>query len=177
MATHRSIIAALAAAVTLTACDSATTPTAPPAQLRVEDAGHNAALHFSSTTALDETLESPCNGETIHLTGTARDQMTVVGVPEDLPDNWLHAEHSGVVSESGTGLTTGLPYQFRDSFHEIFNSPSVSAANFVFHTKETGRVTTTEPGLSFTLHFAFYAVGLPSGEIKVTREIESLECH
>ena len=175
MRIHRSAIGALFAAATLTACDGTDAPTAPRIQPRVEDAGHNSAQHVSSTTALDETIESPCNGETIHLTGTVREQATIVGDPEDFPAH-IHGEHSGVVSESGIGLTTGASYEFRDSFHGLFNSPSIPAVNFEFTEHDTGRMTSSTPGLSFTLRFFIHGVGLPTGEFKVTKQVESVEC-
>jgi hypothetical protein len=110
MSAHRSIIAALAAAATLAACDGTAPPTAPQLQARVEDAGHSETVHRTSTVALDETFESPCNGEIIHLTGTLREQANYVGAPPVDPDQgfFVHGEHLGVVDESGTGLTTGL---------------------------------------------------------------------
>jgi hypothetical protein len=177
MRTNRSALGALFAAVTIAACDGAD-PSAPEIQARVEDAGHSETVHVASTVALDETFESPCNGEIIHLTGTLREQANYVGAPPVDPDQgfFVHGEHLGVVDESGTGLTTGLTYTFRDSFHELFNSPSQPAANFVFTYNETGRLTTDAPGLSITMHFLVHGLGLPTGEFKVTREIERLEC-
>ena len=174
----RSAIGVLFAAATLAACDGTEVPTSPRIQPRVEDAGHNIAQHVSSTTALDETIESPCNGETIHLTGTVREQATYVGQPPLDPENgfFIHGEHSGVITESGTGLTTGAAYDFSDSFHDSFNSPSTPAANFEFTSHETGRLVTQTPGLSLTLRFFIHGIGLPTGEFKVTKQVESVEC-
>jgi hypothetical protein len=172
--------AAIVAAVLMTGCgtdapDTLTAPAGP--AFRVEDAGHSKTVHVSSTVALDETLESPCNGETIHLTGTLREQANYVGQEPFDPDlGFLHGEHFGRVEESGTGLTTGLGYTFRDSFHELFNSPSIPALNFEFTNHETGRLTTSAPGLSVTIHFLVHGMGLPTGEFKVTKEIDSVEC-
>jgi hypothetical protein len=78
-----------------------------------------------------------------------------------------------MVSESGTGLTTGASYDLRASFHESFESPSVPAPNFIATFSETGRVTSPTSGLSFTSRFFIHVVGLPSGEVTVTKIIDT----
>jgi hypothetical protein len=177
MRTHRHAIGAFFVAATLAGCEAADAPSGPASPyFQVEDAGHNDVLHFSSTTPLDETIDSPCNGETIHLTGTLKDEATAVAPPPVSFDHFLHGEHNGVVSESGTGLTTGLAYDFHVTFQDLFNSPSVTAANFEFTSHATGRMTTATPGLSFTIRFQIHGIGLPSGEFKVTKEVDSAEC-
>jgi hypothetical protein len=155
--------------------DGSTAPEIP--SLAVEGAGHYSADHFSARFPLDETLVSPCNGETIHIAGEGFEQMTFVDTREHLDNgNSLHSEHLGMVSESGTGLTSGALYDFRDSFHELFDSPSVTAANFTLTVSERGRVTSPTPGLSFTATFFVHLVGLPDQDLKVTRVLDSTEC-
>jgi hypothetical protein len=177
MRVERLAVGALLAVSLLTGCsgnDGSTAPETPP--LAAADAGHNTADHFSSRVPLDETLVSPCNGETIHLTGTAFEQATFVDTRENLDNGGsLHTEHQGVISESGIGLTSGASYGFHDSFHELFESPSVSAPNFIATFSETGRVTSPTSGLSFTSRFSIHVVGLPSGELKVTKVTDTGE--
>jgi len=178
MRIERLATGALLAVAMLAGCSGDDGSTAPEASyLALEDAGHNSADHFSSRFPLDETLVSPCNGETIHLTGTGFEQVTFVDTRENLDNGGsLHTEHHGTISESGTGLTSGALYDFRDSFHELFDSPSVTAANFTLTISERGRVTSATPGLSFTATFFAHLVGLPDQDLKVTRVLESTEC-
>jgi hypothetical protein len=177
MRIHRYAIGALFAATALAACEGADAPTEPGLQARVEDAGHNAAQHVSSTTQLDETIVNPCNGETIHLTGTLVEQANYVDKPENLENgNSVHGEHQGRITESGIGLTTGAAYDFRSSFRELFNSPSVPAANFEFTFHGTDRMTSSIPGLSFSVTTLLHVIGLPTGELKVTKDVENTVC-
>jgi hypothetical protein len=173
----RRITSCLILTAVLAGCEGADAPTSPRMQALVEDAGHNAAQHVSSTTPLDETIDNPCNGETIHLTGTLVAEATFVGKPEDLEigmDN--HDELLGMVTESGTGLTTGAAYEFRSSYHEVFNSPSDPAANAELTAHGTDRMTSSIPDLSFTVSFLVHVVWLPTGEFKVTKDVESTVC-
>jgi hypothetical protein len=131
------------------------------------------AQHFSSNTPLDEIFfDSPCNGEDIHMTGTLSAEDTFYGTT----DYFLHHELQVVVSETGTGLTTGATYSSHDVNHESFNSPTLEAPNLTFTYGETYYFISPTRGLSFRGQFAFHFVALPSGEFKVTRDVGSLEC-
>ena len=133
----------------------------------------NTAGHSSSITPLDEIFfDSPCNGEDIHLTGTLKAEDTFVGTN----DGFLHHELQVVVSETGTGLTTGATYRSHDVNHESFNSPTPEAPNVTFSYNETYYFISPTPGLSFRGQFAFHFVALPSGNFKITRDVGSLEC-
>jgi hypothetical protein len=159
----------LLAATLLTACGTESGPTgenaaAPAAAVT----GHNTADHSSYTIAFTETDLNPCNGEQVALAGTIVGQDNVVGIPEGL----LHHEINEVVSETGVGLTTGAPYTLSATFHESFNSPNGPALNVTFSTRESVRVTSTTPGLNYTVLTTIYFVGLPSGEFKFTKFVD-----
>ena len=73
-------------------------------------------------------------------------------------------------------MTTGASYSLHDDFHESFESPSVPAPNYVIAFRGMGWVTSTTPGLSFTLRSVIHLVHLPSGEFNLTKNTESVEC-
>jgi hypothetical protein len=163
--------AAMLAAALLTGCGAESGPTAENVPPLTADATLTAD-HSSSIIPLDEIFVSPCNGETIHLTGTLRAEDTFVGTS----DGFLHHELQVVVSETGTGLTTGATYRSHDVNHEGFNSPTPEAPNLTFTYNETFYFISTTPALSFRGQFAFHFVALPSGDFKITRDFGSLAC-
>ena len=162
--------ATLAAALTI-GCGAEAGPTAENSPA-VTASATNTADHFSSVTPLDEIFISPCNGETIHLTGTLFAEDNFVGTS----DYFLHHELQVVVSETGTGLTTGASYRSHDVNHESFNSPTPEALDLTFTFHETFYFISTTPGLSFRGQFFFHLVVLPHSGFKITRDIGSLEC-
>ena len=165
--------AAVLAAALLAGCGKESALTAPePPAIKLGASAPYLTDHFSSTIPLDETFVSPCNGETIHLTGTLRAEDTFVGTT----DYFLHHELQVVVSETGTGLSTGATYTSHDVNHESFNSPSGPAPNFTFTYRENYFFNSTTPGLSFSGRFFVHFLALPSGEFVVTRDSGSLQC-
>lgn len=174
---HLATSALLAAAV-LTACagdDALTAPLTP--ALAVEDAGHNAADHFQAVEAADFEIVSPCNGELIAFSGENTYQVTFVDTREHLDAGFsLHTEFQAHTQATGTGPESGASYAINDIYHENFESPSPPAPQVTFSAHGTTRVTSDLPGLSFDIRFEFHGVGLPSGEFKVTRFVDSLEC-
>jgi hypothetical protein len=151
---------------TLTGC-GAESPTAENA------AGLSAAVtadHSREQFALDETYVNPCNGETVHLTGT------LVGLT-NLVDDGQHQEYHAVISETGTGLTTGASYTSHSTFHEEFNSPTPEAVGFTFSTRDAVHINSSTPGLSFTLLFTFHYVQAANGSFnKLTKDVETATC-
>jgi hypothetical protein len=103
------------AAALLTGCGAEPGPTAASAPSLAAARKHVTVVHSSSRTLLDETFDSPCNGESIHYTGTLFTQMTLVTADPASQDS-LHGDLHMVVSETGTGLTTGALYTARDVF-------------------------------------------------------------
>jgi hypothetical protein len=94
----------------------------------------------------------------------------------DVGGGLLHFEMHDVVHETGTGSATGASYQLHDVTQEGFNSPSVSASNLIYTYWDKYHVMSKTPGLSFTGQVFIHVVVLPNGELKVTRELESVEC-
>ena len=139
--------------------------------LAVEDAGHNTADHFKVEEAINFELENPCNGELITFSGGGFYQFTSVGIQEG-PDAGqpVHFEFTGVNRATGIGQESGATYSYHDVYHEGFNAPINYLLNSTFH------AISDLPGLSFDGHLAFHFVAPPSGEFKVTREVDRFEC-
>jgi len=170
--------AAMLMGILLTGCASEDSPTAPAIpSLAVEDAGHNAADHFKVVEAVEFEVESPCNGELIAFSGEAIYQTTRVGTREVLDAGLaVHGEFYSHLRATGTGQESGASYTINDIYHENFESPSPPAPQITFSVGGMFHVTSDLPGLSFDAHFGFHGLALPSGEFKVTRELESVEC-
>jgi hypothetical protein len=76
------------------------------------------ADHFSLNEPVEESLVNPCNGETVQVAGTLVGQVNVVDTREHLDaGNALHYEIHAVISETGTGLTTGATYTLHANSH------------------------------------------------------------
>ena len=104
------IRAAMLGAAFLTGCGTDLGPTAESAVGEAAAAtDRNAVDHTKYTFAISETNINPCNGELVQLAGTIVGQSHLVG-PRGSLDNGakLHEEIHEVVSETGTGLTTGV---------------------------------------------------------------------
>jgi hypothetical protein len=163
--------AAILGAALLTGCGTDLGPPADNAvHMRAAEADLNAVDHTKYTIAFSEININPCNGEEVQLAGTIVGQSHLVG-PQDSLDNGanLHEAVHEVVSESGTGLTTGASYRLHATFTEGFNRPAYSVPQATFHERQNIRVTSQTPGLTYTALATLYIVVLPSGEFKVTR--------
>jgi hypothetical protein len=163
---------AILGAALLAGCGAEAGPTAPntpgpAAERRVSN-------RVSFTTPLDETFVSPCNGETIHLTGTLSAQSTLIAA--ETASDTLHYELQVVVSETGTGLTTGAAYRSHDVNHEGFSAPSNDEFYSHFTEGEKFYFITRTPGLSFRGQFFVHFVNPASGDYKFTRDVGSLAC-
>jgi hypothetical protein len=90
----------------------------------------------------------------------------------------LHYEIHLVNDITGTGLTTGASYRSHDVIEEGFNSPTASALNVTYTFREESHVMmSTTPGVAFRRSALFHFVALPSGEFKITKDLDdSLEC-
>jgi hypothetical protein len=159
--------AALLTATLLTGCGADAGPTAEDHPGVMADL--HTANHFSFTEPLDDIVISPCNGEMIPVTGTITEQGTIV----EVDGAGLHVEVQDVVSGTGTGLTTGVAYMTHNTNHQSFDSPTATAVNFTATFWERFYFITQTPGLSFTGQFFVHVLATPSGDFKVTREIDS----
>ena len=178
MHAHRQAAGLLLAAALVTACADDQPTTAPATPSFAEDAGHNAADHFKIDEPIAFQLQSPCNGELIDLVGQETGQINAVDTRENLDNgNSLHFEHHGRAVATGTGATTGAIYSLNDVFHEGFESPSVPAPQFVVSFRETLHVTSSAPGLGFTVRVLFHLVHQPpADDVRITKDIESMTC-
>jgi hypothetical protein len=163
----------------LAACDSATDP-AGPALTGADQAVRPSLVafpeHFTARESFDSDDEvNPCNGETIHLTGTI--QVEVNQVHPDAEDpGVLHGESQSTFVATGVGDVTGTVYLFRKVLHVDFQSPSVSASQFTFSERDRTHGISLGSAGDYLLHFTFVFVGLPSGEGKVAVSFEGAEC-
>jgi hypothetical protein len=152
--------AAILMGTLLTGCGAESGPTA-------ANAPSLAATQTRLVEPFTEPLTNPCNGEVIVFSGEAITQVDRVG---------LHAQLQSSASGTGTGPESGATYGYNLVFHESFNSPSETAPQANFFANANARVTSNLPDLSFTAHFVFHGVALPSGEFKVTRDLDRVEC-
>ncbi len=164
--------AAMLAAALLTGCGADAGPTAATTRGPAEE--RRVATQVSFTLPLDETFVSPCNGETIHLTGTLSAQSNLIAA--STASDTLHYEIQVVVSETGTGLTTGAAYRSHDVNHEGFSAPADDQFYSHFTEGEKFYFISSTPGLSFRGQFFVHFVNPGSGDFKFTRDVGSLEC-
>jgi len=113
-------------------------------------------------------LVNPCNGEAIVFSGVAISQINEV---DD-----LHFEFWTRGSGTGTGPASGATYAYTVIAHESFDTPNHDAPHATFGAGANARMISSVPGLSFTAHFVFHGVALPSGEFEVTRNVDRVEC-
>jgi hypothetical protein len=150
----------------LTGCGTESSPTSANLPLTLDHAKYVEAFNFE--------IESPCNGELIAFSGESINEVTVDGALDD-PAH-LHYELLSRTRATGTGSETGAIYTLNDIFHESFDSPNVPAPHFIFSDHASTHVTTTSPGLDFTIHVVFHGLAPADGEFKVTRDVESVVC-
>ena len=82
-------------------------------------------------------------------------------------------EVQALLSATGTGLTTGVSYRVHAISHVNFESPSPPVPNATFTELDHFDFHAATPGLSFRGAFFVHLVDLPSGEEKITREVDS----
>lgn len=162
--------AAILAAALVTGCGADSGPTGETTPGLTADS--HTAEHSSTTYPFEDYIGNPCNGETVHITGIGVQQTNVV----DVGGGVLHFEIQVVNDITGTGLTTGASYRSRDVSEEGFNSPTGPALNFTYAYRVESYLMSKTPGASFWAHTLFHFVALPSGEFKITRDLESVEC-
>jgi hypothetical protein len=156
-------------AALLASCGTEAEPTAENAPV-LAAAGH-VAQHSTSTIPEDNFGINPCNGETVHFVGTIFQQTNVVSVD----DATLHIEVAERLTATGIGLTTGVSYRVHAEDGVSFNSPTATATQATFTERDHNLFHSDVPGLSFKGAFFIHAVALPSGEVKITREVDTEE--
>lgn len=154
-------------AALLTACGSEAGPTAENAP--VLPVASHVAEHSTSTVPEDALALNPCNGETVHFTGTITQQTTVVSVDGGA----LHIELTERLSATGIGLTSGVAYRVTAGDGMTFNSPSGDALNATLTGRDRFHFQAETPGLSFTGASFIHVLALPNGELKITRQTDT----
>jgi hypothetical protein len=151
------------AAALLTGCGAESGPTAENvAGLAADAVDHNIRNHIKLVEPFSEPLVNPCNGEVIVFSGEAVSQINKVGD--------LHFEFLTRASGTGTGPESGATYAYTVTAYESENRPIVDTPPATFGAGANARMISSIPGLTFTAHFQFHGVFLPSGEFKVTRD-------
>lgn len=153
----------------LTGCGAESGPTSETAEgPTAASADFSAGSHTRFVEQFTEPLVNPCNGEVIVFVGEAINQINDV--------DGLHFVFQGTASGIGTGPESGATYVYNVTGYESFNTPSASAVQRAFGAGANARMISSIPSLSFTAHFQFHGVVLPSGEFKVTRSVDRVEC-
>jgi hypothetical protein len=160
---------AILAAALITSCGAEAGPTAENVLgLTADAADLNTPQHTKLVEPFTEPLTNPCNGEVIVFSGEAITQITDVG--------GLHSELTGSASGTGTGPESNATYEYNLVFHESFNTPSETAPQATFFGNANARVRSSIRDLTFTAHFVFHGVALPSGEFRITRNLDRVQC-
>jgi hypothetical protein len=88
-------------------------------------------------------------------------------------DDTLHIEDASRLTATGSGLTTGTSYRVHATSGVSFNTPATTVPNVTFTERDHFHFHSETPGLSFMGAFFVHIVVLPSGEVKVTREVDT----
>jgi hypothetical protein len=178
MPLHRLAPSVFLAVAWLWACAGDEPVTAPTNSSFAVGTGHNAADHLKIDEPVAFQVPNPCNGELIDFTGQETGQINAVDTRENLDNgNSVHFEHHGHVVAVGTGQESGTTYDINDVFHESFNSPSPPAPQVTISFRETLHVTSSVPGMGFSVHVLFHLVKQPSADdVTITKDIESTTC-
>lgn len=75
--------------------------------------------------------------------------------------NIVHTEYHLLASGTGTGLTTGATYLYRDDINQSFNSPSGPAPHASTDFEQTFRMVSQGGEPNFRLVVGFHALYLP----------------
>ena len=161
--------AAVVMGILLTGCGTESGPTSETAsEFAAVAADNSSGSHTRFVQQFTESLTNPCNGEVVDFVGEAINQINDV--------QGLHYEVQGNASGIGTGRVSGATYVYNVTGFESFNAPSDMAVQHTFGAGANARMITSTPGLSFTAHFQFRGVILPSGEPKINRSVDRVEC-
>jgi hypothetical protein len=156
---------AIAAVALIIGCGVESNPTAEnEAGLTPIAAQLSTPVHAKLVEVFTEPLTNPCNGEVIVFSGDAITQINEV--------DGLHRELLGHATGTGIGPESGASYTYNLVFQEAFQA----APEANFYANANARVISSVRALSFTAHFVAHAVFLPSGEFKVTRNVDRVEC-
>lgn len=171
---HRALLPLLVAGLFLSACDEAMLPTEiSPRPGDQPPAPSFAAItqHESSRGPLELFIFDPCTEDDLELTGETIFQSTTT----QLPSGELRIEGLSRDRVSGTGPLTGLSYRGYGVTHFTFNTRGglpyvqVGVGNL--------RIAVAGSHNLLLVRFRFHLTVNANGEVTVSRELGSLECH
>jgi hypothetical protein len=155
--------------ILLTGCGTESGPTSETAPgLTPTTAAYSAGSHTRFVEPFTEQLVNPCNGELVSFSGEATNQVNDV--------DGLHSEFLTRASGTGIGQESGASYAYTLVGSFNFNTPDNTTPQFTVAEDANARMISNVPGLTFTAHFQFRGVTLPSGEFKVSRDVNRVEC-
>jgi hypothetical protein len=134
----------------------------------VETAAHSPGSHIKLVEQFTEPLVNPCNGEVIVFAGVAISQINQTGD--------FHLEFETRASGTGIGPESGATYEYSVTGYEATNWGNGNELQGTFGAGANARMISSLPELTFTAHFQFHGVALPSGEFTVTRNVDRVEC-
>jgi hypothetical protein len=156
--------------------ESGADPTASPV-LGGSLAAAKATVHFTFEEPVELEFTSPCTGGLVEGTGVVVGQVNLVGDPIGGGIAVLHSEQAGTVTGTLTDQSTGATYTFRDTYHNVFNSPSGAALNFT--TTSPGNMVafpTDGSGAALILHTLIRTTVDPNGVVRVAIETVDIRC-
>ena len=162
----------------LAACDSSSSPL--PAE-----AAADPGPEFRSETVqipLNEDFSfvtpNPCNGEDVAVTGHVTGHVHLGSEAVDFEQGLIvHTSFHLLATGTGTGLSTGAKYVYRDNIEEHFDSPNGPAPHASQGSEQTFRMISQGSEPNFRLTVQFHLNILPPDarfEVRVDRERE--EC-
>jgi hypothetical protein len=153
----------------LSDCDRASGPTSETGDGIMPTTGsYRAESHTKFTESFTEELVNPCNNEVVSFSGETINQVNNV---DD-----LHSEILIRASGIGIGQESGASYAYTLVSSFSFNTPDGAAPQFTVAEDANARMISSVPALTFTAHFQFRGHALPSGEFKVSRDVNRVEC-
>jgi hypothetical protein len=157
------------AGMLLTGCDTGSgLPSETAADLSGGPVSYNAASHTRFTEPFTETLVNPCNGELVFFSGETTNQVNDV--------DGLHSELLIRASGVGIGQESGASYAYTLISSFSFNTPAPAKPQFTVAEDANARMISNIAALTFTAHFQFRGVNLPSGGFKISRDVNRVDC-
>lgn len=161
----------------LAACDKPTEPPLAPTP-DARPSFQTVTEHFPLTESFSFVTPNPCNGEDVEVSGQVTGQVNLASEADAFEQGAIvHTEFHLLASGTGTGLTSGATYLYRDVIHQGFNSPSLLAPHGTTDFEQSFRMISQGGEPNFRLIVGFHAVYLPPDAaftVKVDRVSE--EC-